>query len=53
MPDPLSSLLEVRARASIKGNGDESKEITAKESGVKETMHRYGCHLHIYITEAK
>ena len=44
---------EGRARASIKGNGDESKEITLKESGVKETVHSYGWYLRTYITEAK
>ncbi len=42
-----------KARASIKGNGDEEKEVTIQETGVKETVHSYGWYLRHYTTEAK
>jgi len=44
---------EGRARASIKGNGDESKEVTIKETGRKEVVRSYGWYLRRYIADAK
>jgi lysophospholipase L1-like esterase len=42
-----------KARASLKGNGDETQEVTIKETGVKETVHSYGWYLRNYIAGAK
>jgi lysophospholipase L1-like esterase len=42
-----------RARASIKGNGDETKEVTIQETGKKETVLSYGAYLRRYIADAK
>jgi lysophospholipase L1-like esterase len=42
-----------KARASIKGNSDEAKEVTIKETGAKETVHSYGWYLRKYIADAK
>ena len=42
-----------KARASIKGNGDESREVTIKETGAKETVHSYGWYLRKYAGDAK
>ena len=42
-----------KARASIKGNGDEAQEVTIKETGVKETVHSYGWYLRKYATDTK
>jgi lysophospholipase L1-like esterase len=42
-----------RARASIKGNGDEQKEVTLEATGKKETVHSYGWYLRQYIAGAK
>lgn len=42
-----------KARASIKGNGDEEKDVTIKETGVKETVHSYGWYLRKYVTDTK
>ena len=44
---------EGRARASLKGNGDESSVVTNKISGKVETVHTYGWYLRKYISEAK
>ena len=44
---------EGRARASIKGVGDESRVITNKTTGVVETVHSYGWYLQIYVREAR
>ncbi len=44
---------EGRARASIKGVGDESRVITNKTTGVVETVHSYGWYLRTYVSEAK
>lgn len=44
---------EGRARASIKGTGDESRVVTNKTTGVVETVHSYGCYLRTYVREAK
>lgn len=42
-----------RARASLKGNGEESQVITNKTSGKIETVHTYGWYLRRYISDAK
>src|ERR1051326_530259 len=47
---PLS---DSRARASIKGNGDETQEIENKTTGKKETVHTYGWYLRTYIKDTK
>jgi lysophospholipase L1-like esterase len=47
------SMTEGRARASIKGNGDESQEVTLVATGKKEVVHSYGWYLRQYIKEAK
>lgn len=44
---------EGRARASLKGIGDEARVITNKTTGVVETIHSYGWYLRTYIREAK
>ena len=44
---------DARARASLKGNGDESQVVTNKASGKVETVHTYGWYLRRYITDAK
>ncbi len=40
------------ARASIKGNGDESEEVDMPD-GKKEVVHSYGWYLRNYVTDAK
>lgn len=42
-----------RARASIKGNGDETQEVTDEKTGKKETVHSYGWYLRKYCADAK
>lgn len=42
-----------RARASIKGIGTDSLEVTIKETGVKETVYSYGEYLRRYIRETR
>jgi peptidoglycan/xylan/chitin deacetylase (PgdA/CDA1 family) len=42
-----------KARASIKGNGDETREVTLKETGANETVHSYGWYLRRYIADSK
>ena len=42
-----------RARASLKGNGDESRVVTNKVSGKVETVRSYGWYLRHYISDAK
>jgi lysophospholipase L1-like esterase len=42
-----------RARASLKGNGDESRVVTNKVSGKVETVRTYGWYLRQYISDAK
>jgi lysophospholipase L1-like esterase len=46
-------LADGRARASLKGNGDETQEIENKISGKKEVVHTYGWYLRQYIRDAK
>ncbi len=47
------SLTDGRARASLKGNSDETQEVDNKTTGKKETVHTYGWYLRKYITESK
>jgi lysophospholipase L1-like esterase len=47
---PLS---DGRARASLKGNGDETQEIDNKTTGKKEVVHTYGWYLRKYISDTK
>jgi lysophospholipase L1-like esterase len=42
-----------RARASLKGNGDETQDVDNKATGKKEIVHTYGWYLRKYITDAK
>ena len=46
-------LADGRARASLKGNGDETQDVDNKTIGKKETVHTYGWYLRTYIKEAK
>jgi lysophospholipase L1-like esterase len=47
---PLS---DGRARASLKGNGDDAQEVENKTTGKKETVHTYGWYLRKYISDTK
>jgi lysophospholipase L1-like esterase len=42
-----------RARASLKGTGDETREVTDPKSGAREVVHTYGWYLRKYVTDAK
>ncbi len=42
-----------RARASIKGSGDETQEVTDEKTGKKETVHSYGWYMRKYCADAK
>jgi lysophospholipase L1-like esterase len=42
-----------RARASLKGIGDETQDVDNKTTGKKETVHTYGWYLRKYIGNAK
>lgn len=42
-----------RPRASLKGNSDESREVTVETTGKKETVHSFGWYLRTEISEAK
>ena len=46
-------LNDPRNRASIKGNGEETREITRPDGGAPETVHSYGWYLRRYIADAK
>jgi lysophospholipase L1-like esterase len=47
------SLTLGRARASLKGAGDEVQEIVLEATGHKEVVHTYGWYLRTYIREAQ
>jgi lysophospholipase L1-like esterase len=47
------SLTNGRARASLKGNGDETQEVADDKTGKKELVHSYGWYLRKYITDTK
>lgn len=42
-----------RARASIPGIGNDSLEVTIKETGIKETVYTYGEYMRRFVKEAK
>jgi hypothetical protein len=42
-----------RGRASLKGNGEETQEITDDKTGKKETVHTYGWYMRKYVADAK
>lgn len=42
-----------RPRASIKGNGDETREGVVEQNGKSETVHSYGWYIRKYISEAQ
>jgi lysophospholipase L1-like esterase len=42
-----------RGRASLKGNGEETQEVTDDKTGKKETVHTYGWYLRKYVADAK
>ncbi len=46
-------LTQGRARASLKGSGDETQEVTDEKTGKKETVHTYGWYMRKYIADAK
>jgi len=46
-------LNDPRGRASIKGNGDETAEVTDAATGAKVTVHSYGWYLRTYCQEAQ
>jgi len=45
-------LSDPKSRASLKGNGEETQEVTTA-AGKKETVHTYGWYLRKYISDAK
>ncbi len=42
-----------RARRSISGSGDETMEVTLRDTGQKETVHTYGWYIRQYISDTK
>jgi lysophospholipase L1-like esterase len=42
-----------KARASIKGNGDETSDVTDPKTGKPETVHTYGWYMRKYVSDAK
>jgi lysophospholipase L1-like esterase len=42
-----------RPRASLKGNGDETRDVTVEKTGNAETVHTYGWYLRKYVGDAK
>jgi rhamnogalacturonan acetylesterase len=42
-----------RARGSLKGTGEEVKEITIEATGKRETVHTFGWYMRKYVTDAK
>jgi lysophospholipase L1-like esterase len=44
---------EGRARASLKGNGEETQDVDNKTTGKNETVHTYGWYLRKYVADAK
>jgi lysophospholipase L1-like esterase len=47
------SLTQGRARASLKGSGDETQEIVDEKTGKKETVHTFGWYMRKYVSDAK
>src|SRR5262245_61118962 len=46
-------LADGRARASLKGNGEETQNVDNKTTGKSETVHTYGWYLRNYIGDAR
>lgn len=46
-------LTEGRARASLKGTGDETREVDNQTTGKHEAVHTYGWYLRKYVTDTK
>lgn len=42
-----------KARASLKGTGDQTQDVTDPKTGKKESVHTYGWYLKRYVTDAK
>ena len=42
-----------RPRASLKGNGNDSKDVVVENTGKAETVHSYGWYLRKYITDTR
>lgn len=42
-----------RPRASLKGNGDDTRDVVVERTGKPETVHTYGWYLRKYIADAK
>ena len=47
------SLSDSRARASVKGVGDETRQVHNKTTGKDELVHTYGWYLRKYVTDTK
>ncbi len=47
------SLNQGRARASLKGTGEETREVVLEATGAKEVVHTYGWYLRKYIADAR
>jgi len=47
------SLSQGRARASLKGTGEETQQVTLEATGTKEAVHTYGWYLRKYVADAK
>ena len=47
------SLSDGRARASLKGAGEDTKEVELQATGKKEVVHTYGWYLRKYVRDAK
>jgi len=47
------ALTDARARASLKGNGDETQEVMNAATGQKEVVHTYGWYLRRYIADTR
>lgn len=46
------SLTQGRARASLKGTGDETQEVIIESTGQKEVVHTYGWYIRTYVRDA-
>lgn len=44
---------EGKARASLKGNGEEARLVTIKETGIEEAVHSYGWYLRRYTADTR
>ncbi len=47
------SMTEGRARASVKGSGDETQDVIVAATGAHEAVHTYGWYIRQYVHEAK